>query len=198
MVRIDLAEPYSVRFAREAIRDSLRAHGEECILMHTYHVNEDYETQPKCPVCHDEVYEQGERHDCSRCYGTGFDGGIKEVWRAWGQFSDTNDSEDIGKRGRWHPQERNFHTEYVPDLQQRDFVVRVSQWSADHRVLAIEGIYVLLQVQGESLRTGNQAGQTVLNNIGQRSSIQKLSSTMPIYRYNILGQQFPRFDGRER
>lgn len=198
MSRVDLPEHYSVHFARQAIKDSLSSLGEECVLIHTYHVNEDYETQPRCSACFDEIYEQGERHDCPNCYGTGFDKGIKEMWRAWGQFSDTNDSEDIGKRGRWHPQERGLHTECVPDLQQRDFVVRVSRWSADHRVLDIEGIYVLLQVQGESLRTGNQAGQTALNNIGQRSTIQKLSEKMPIYRAPILGQQIPRFDGRER
>ena len=36
MARLDLIEPYAVRFARQSIRDSLSSHGEEVVLMHAY------------------------------------------------------------------------------------------------------------------------------------------------------------------
>lgn len=129
MVRVDLTEPYAIRQAREAVRDSLRSHGEECVLLHMYHVNEVQDVVPRCPACYDDVYKQGERYDCPRCYGTTFDGGVARVHRAWALFTDAQDVETFGKRGLWHPIASSVQTEPFPDLWQRDYVVRVARWS---------------------------------------------------------------------
>lgn len=198
MPRIELVEPYAVRLARQSIRDSLMSHGEECILLHMYHVNEVDGIVPRCPNCYDDVYEQGSEYNCPQCYGTTFDGGVKDVYRAWAIFTDAQDSENLTDKGIWHPRDASVHTEHIPDLWQRDFVVRVNQWSLDHRPLSIEGVYVFKQVTNETLRTGNRHGQTWFDNIGQRADVQWISTSMPIYNYPFVGQVFNRYDGKPR
>lgn len=198
MTRIDLAEPYAVRMAREAIRDSLRSHGEECVLLHMHHANEAQDVVPRCPVCYDDVYKQGERYDCDRCYGTTFDGGVAQAWRAWALFTDARDVETFGKRGVWHPVPAAIQTEPFPDLWQRDYVVRVVRWSADHRPLEVDGVYVLKQVDNESLRTGGMHGQTQYDTVGQRGELTMVAPEMPINLYPVVGVRFDRFDGRPR
>jgi len=198
MPRIDLIEPYAVRFARQSVRDSLMSHGEEVVLLHTYHVNVDQEHAQRCPVCWDDVYEGTTHFDCEHCYGTSFDGGIKNIFRAWAIFTDAEDHEDFSKRGMWHPKECNMHTEHVPDLWQRDYVARVTSWTLDHKVNGIEGIYVCKEVANESVRTGNRIGQTGFDNIGQRADMQRIGDEMPIYKYELVGQRFDRYDGMER
>lgn len=198
MPRIDLPEPYAVRLARQSIRDSLMSHGEECILLHMFHVPESEGKDPRCPICYDDVYTASAEFDCSRCYGTTFDGGVKYANRAWGIFGDALDQETFGKRGLWHPTERTLQTEHMPDMWKRDFVVRVDSWTLDHRPTGIEGIYVFDEVNNESIRTGNHYGQTELHPIGQRANLKKISEDMPIYKYAVVGKVFNRFDGRER
>lgn len=194
MARIDLPENYAVRQLRSNVRDSLMSHGEEVVLLHTFHVNEDQGTVPRCPECYDDLYEASDKNDCGTCYGTTFSGGIKDAKRAWAIFTDASDDEVVGKRGVWHPVKRNLHTEYTPDLWQHDFVVRVTYWSDDHRPQGVEGIYVCDSVTNESLRTGNRPGNTRLDNVGQRADLQRISEQMPIYKLPIVGVQFNRQD----
>lgn len=198
MPRIDLLEPYAIRQARQAIRDSLMSHGEECILIHLFHVPEVENIQPRCPVCYDDVYKQAEEFDCTNCYGTTFDGGVNTAHRAWAIFGDAQDKETFGKRGYWHPTERTLHTEPYPDMWKRDFVVRVTGWTADHRPTGIEGIYVFDEISNETLRTGNHFGHTQLYPVGQRADLQRIAEGMPIYKYPIVGQVFERWDGKIR
>lgn len=148
--------------------------------------------------CYDDVYKQGERYDCNRCYGTTFDGGVAQAFRAWGLFTDANDAETFGKRGLWHPIASSVQTEHRPDLWQRDYVVRVAKWSSDHRVEEIDGIYVFKQVVNESLRTGGMHGQTIYDTISQRADLQMIADNMPITLYPVKGVQFDRFDGKPR
>lgn len=198
MARLDLTEPYAVRFAREAILDSFRSHGEECVLLHTYHIDEDENTQPRCPECFDAVYEQGDKFDCPTCLGTTFQGGIKAAYRAWGLFTDASDAETVGRRGVWHPVARSLQTEHEPDLWQRDYVVRVARWDAGYRVAEVEGVYALKQVSNETLRTGGRHGQTRFDAVGQRADLTRIAETMPVYRYVQPGAAFDRADGRSR
>ena len=200
MARIDLVEPYAIRLARQSIRDSLMSHGEECILLHMFHPNEvqDDLRYPRCPVCFDDLYSQGAKYDCPNCYGTTFDGGVKDVFRAWAIFTDANDEETFGKRGVWHPVASSIQTEHIPDLWQRDYVVRVGSWTMDHRVESVDSIYVFKGVTNESLRTGNRLGQTLFDTVGQRADLQQISADMPIGKYPFVGQRFDRFDGRPR
>lgn len=200
MPRLDLVEPYAIRLFRQNIRDSLRSHGEECILIHMMHANEvqDNPAYPRCPVCFDDLYNQASKFDCDRCYGTTFDGGVKDIYRAWGIFTDADDSETFGKRGLWHPIASRVQTEHVPDLWQRDFVVRVGSWTRDHRVESVDAVYVFKNVENESLRTGAALGQTGFDTVSQRADLQQISSDMPINKYPFVGTKFDRFDGRER
>lgn len=198
MARVDLVEPYAVRMARQSIRDSLMSHGEECVLFHMYHVNEVDKTVQRCPVCYDSVYKQGEKFNCPQCYGTTFDGGVKDVYRAWGLFTDANDEETFGKRGFWHPIASSIHTEWQPDLWQRDYVARIASWTLDHRVVEVDSIYVFKSVSNDSVRTGNRLGQTNFDTVAQRADLQLISTEMPIWQYPLKGQQFQRYDGQPR
>ena len=198
MPRVDLVEPYAIRLARQSVRDSLMSHGEECVLLHMYHANEVQDTVPRCPACYDDVYKQGDRYDCNRCFGTTFDGGVAQAFRAWALFTDATDAETFGKRGLWHPIASSIQTEHLPDLWQRDYVVRVASWTPDHRVADVDGIYVFKQVVNESLRTGAMRGQTVYDTISQRADLQLIAENMPISLYPVKGVQFDRFDGRPR
>ncbi|QDF18596.1 hypothetical protein SEA_PUPPER_110 [Gordonia phage Pupper] len=197
MARVDLVEPYAVRQARQHVRDSLMSHGEEVILLHTYHVNEDEGKHPRCS-CWDDVYQQNDKYDCPRCYGSTFEGGIKHAMRAWAIFTDAQDSESTSKRGVWNPQEVTMHTEHLPDLWKRDYVVRVKGWTPDHRPTGVMGIWVMREVTNESLRTGNRLGQTSFDVIGQRADLTRLSEDTPIHRYPVVDKQFHRFDRRPR
>lgn len=198
MAIVDLPEPYAIRFVRQGVRDSLMKHGEECILLHLYHVPEVQDKHPRCPLCFDDIYSQGEKYDCPSCYGTTFEGGIASAYRAWGIFGDAADQETFGKRGIWHPVARTLQTEPFPDMWKRDFVVRVTSWTVDHRPTGVEGIYVFDEVSNETLRTGNHFGHNELHAIGQRADLQKVSDDMPIYKYPVVGRVFDRFDGRPR
>ena len=194
---VKLPEPYAIRLARQSVRDSLMSHGEECVLLHMYHANEVQDVVPRC-FCFDDVYKQGDKYDCPRCYGTTFDGGVASAYRAWAIFTDAQDVETFGKRGLWHPVASSVQTEHLPDLWQRDYVIRVARWTADHRVDEVDGIYVLKQVTNESLRTGAMHAQTVYDTIAQRAELSMIAENMPIYLYPAVGQRFDRFDGRTR
>lgn len=199
MARIDLVEPYAIRMGRQAIKDSLMSHGEECILIHMWHVNEAEELhQQRCYTCYDDTYKGTDNFKCNRCYGTTYEGGVKDIYRAWGIFTDSNDSETFSKRGMWHPLASSIHTEHHPDLWQRDFVVRVAEWTLDHRVVKVDSIYVFKEVTNESLRTGNRMGQTDFDNVAQIADLQHISEEMPIFEYGFEGKRFDRYDGKAR
>lgn len=197
MPRLDLPEDYAVRQLREAVRDSLRSHGEEAVLLHMFHVSDPENTARRCR-CFNAAYEQSEDFDCGYCYGTTYEGGVMTAYRAWTMFTDAQDVETISKRGVWHPVARQLHTEHLPDLWKRDYVARVTSWTRDHRVNGIEGIYVFDDVNNDTLRTGAQLGQTGRDTVGQRAALTRISESMPIYRYPLVGQQFARFDGKPR
>jgi hypothetical protein len=199
MARIDLVEPYAIRLARQSIRDSLMSHGEECVLVHMWHVNEATPLRhPRCAVCFHDIYKSGDKYACPACYGTTWEGGVKDVYRAWAIFTDSDDAETFGKRGLWHPTASKVHTEHMPDLWQRDFVIRVARWSIDHRVLEVDGIYVFDNVQNESLRTGNNHGQTSFDNVSQIADLSRISDAMPIGKFPVVGVKFDRYDGKVR
>jgi hypothetical protein len=196
--RIDLPENYAVRFARQSVNDSLMSHGEEVVVLTAYHVNLDYATRPRCPVCFDDMYQAGAENDCDQCYGTTFQGGVKQAARVWAIFTDAQDKEDHSKHGVWHPIARELHIEPFPDIMEHDWIARVTSWSADHRPQGVEGLYVCDVVDNESLRTGNRAGQITLDAVGQRAGLERLSEQHSIYKYPIVGQVFERLDGKVR
>lgn len=203
MARVDLPEPYAIRMARKAVRESLMAHGEEVIALKMFHAYSDEGKVPRCPVCFDDVYKQGERASCSACFGTTFEGGIKEFSRIWALFTNIDSSESKRKRGEWQEKDRQIQFEPFPNLYENDYIMRVKRWSQDHRPLEFSGIYVLQAVTDEAIRTGNQFAQTEEDRVGQRARGVEMSTDSVIYKVidrGIVRSDFtvPRLDGRNR
>jgi hypothetical protein len=191
MPRIDLPEPYSVSLARQAVRDSLLSHGEECIALQMYHVNDDENIARRCPQCYDDIYKQSELANCGDCFGTTFAGGVKTAVRVWGLFTDQATAEQIGQNGVWAPDQRDVQTEPFPLLGEHDFIVRVRMWDSAHRPLEIEGFYGVQQVTRNSLRTGNRFGQARWDVVGQKATITEMQKNAPICSYSVVGVLFP-------
>ena len=198
MAVIKLKEDYAVTQLREAVRDSLMYHGEECVLLTMYHVNADENVQPRCADCYNSSYKQSRKSKCPTCYGTTFQGGVKLACRAWALFSDNIVDETYAKHGVWSTDRREIQTEGLPLLLEHDYAIRVRRWSLDHRVEEIEGIYGINQVTQPGLRTGARFGQNVMDIAGQRASLSFLQEESPIYLYKPVGQKFDRIDGRPR
>lgn len=169
--------------------------GEECIILHTFHVNEDPD-QPRCTLCWDDDYKQTGKYDCPNCYGTTFEGGIKEEWRAWGLFTSNIQGETKAKRGEWELDARRVQLEASPDMGEHDFIIRVLQWDNDlHAPLVLGGRYVMGPVEEDTLHTGNQYAQQDDDKIGQKANITLLSTEHPLYLYQItLGERLYRED----
>jgi hypothetical protein len=185
-------------FASQAVREALMTAGEECIVLHLYHVFEDDGTQPRCS-CYDNVYEQIADWECPLCYGTTFVGGIKNIWRAWGIFSDHPLSEKYAKPGMWTSDDRSVQLENEPTLMQHDFLVRVQQWDNYGAPVLLGDRFVIDEVKQSSLRTGNRYGQTIMDVYGNSGKIHRVPPNHPIQNYNIaLGTPLPRVDGLPR
>ena len=190
MPRIDLTEDYSVKLARQTVRDSLLSHGEQCILLQMYHVGADEGTAQRCPH-YDDIYKQSEQSSCPDCYGSTFAGGVKSAVRAWAIFTDHVAAEQVGQNGVWTPDQRDVQTEPFPLLTEHDFIVRVRMWDPNNIPLEIEGYYGVQQVTRNSLRTGNRFGQYTWDVVGQKATVTELQKNAPISFYPVLGIQFP-------
>ena len=191
---IKLVEDYTVNYARDAVRTSLARFGEEAILLQLFHPGVDDDAD-RCPVCFDDVYPSAGFLDlggrvCTQCYGTTFNGGVKAAQRVWAVFSDSTNQESIGKHGTWVKDAREIQCEPFPALIEHDVVVRVQQWSPDHRPLVVGGYYALQEVTRDSIRTGNRFGQSTWDVVGQRAQLLKLQAKVPILGYPVLGVQF--------
>jgi len=199
MPRIDLPEDYAVALLRQSVRDSLMSHGEEVIILSLYHVSSDEGTQPRCPVCYDDVYAQSENQQCTKCWGTTFDGGVRVAARCWALFTDQESQEEsLGKHGVYGPDQRQVQVEYPPELRERDFIIRVRRWASDHTPLEIQGFYILGKPDPTSLRTGNRFGQYEWDYAGTVAPVSEASSSHVITKYPVRGETFARIDGKPR
>jgi hypothetical protein len=188
MAAIKLVESYAIDSLRRDVRDSLIMAGEPCILLQMYHPEVDKDA-PRCPNCHDDIYTGGEG-DCTICYGTSVEGGIKLARQVYGLFSDHVAAEMYAKQGMWPPDAREIQTEFYPLLLEHDIVIRVRDWDDSRRPVAIEGFYNIAQVTRTSLRTGLRFGQEGWDVVGQRAAITKVNQTLPITRFPVIGQFF--------
>jgi hypothetical protein len=195
MAIIKLVEPYAVNYARTCVRDALMYHGEESVLLSLYRETDNVQ---RCPRCHNDAYNDSEA-DCPVCYGTTWysdadrKGGVRDARRAWCIFTDHSVSEQYGQYGTLTPDQRTVQTEAFPMLVEHDFIVRVKRWSPTHEVLEVGGFYQVEAVTRNSLRTGNQYGQTWQDVIGQSTTCSWIPpSTMGLPQlYPVLGETFP-------
>lgn len=185
---IKLVENYAVAQARQAVKDSLQAHGEACILLSMYHRFSDSD-MPHCPYCTDDVYT-GSGEVCTICWGTTIQGGVKQASKVWGLFTDNVEGEVYGKRGVWQADNREFQTEAYPQLMQHDYVIRIRKWNANGTPAEIEGFYAIKEVTKDSLRTGTRSGQTDNDIIGQKAQISEVSNITNIAKYPVIGIPF--------
>lgn len=197
---IRVPENYAVSFGYANIKQTYQAIGEELILLRMYHVNTDSQTQPRCGVCYDDVYKNNEDPNCPYCYGTTFQGGVKEAWRAWGIVDDQNEDEKISKTGVWQNETHQVQTEAHPQLNQNDYMIRIKEWDTNRQEpLEIGSYYKIGPVDPVSVRTGNRFGQTNQDRIAQKFQASLLPRTHVIYNYDIRKEvTFPRYDQQPR
>lgn len=186
---IKLVEDYAVKQARNLVRESLQTHGEQCIALAMYHPFFDAD-RPNCPYCNDDVYT-GSGENCSICWGTGIQGGVKYAAKVWAMFTDTPGVEKYDKRGVWVADVREIQTEAFPLLLEHDYVIRVRRWNENHTPAEIEGYYGIQQVTRDSLRTGNRFGQSAADIIGQKAQLSKLADNVNIAKFPVIGVPFP-------
>jgi hypothetical protein len=186
---LKLVEDWAVTQLRRDVRDALQLDGEQCIILSLRHPVADG-SDPKCPECHDDLYNEGEV-GCRQCYGTGFAEPIKEMAKVWAVFTDNIEDEDLGKRGVWTPDNRTMQTEAFPKLMQHDVVVRVRRWTPDGRVAEVDGYFGVSKVTYNSVRTGNRMGQYSWDVVGQKANVDQLiDGTSGITNFPVLGKKF--------
>lgn len=186
MAVIRIPQPYTSAWIANSTREALMTVGEECILLHTYHVYDDLETQPRCG-CFNSAYEQSARWDCPHCYGTTFLGGIKDSYRVWAVFSDHPMDETYSKQGMWTADDRSVQIEAEPAIMRHDFLIRVMQWDNLHNPLSYGDRYIVGEVNQLTLRTGDQYGQqnNHADSYGQKANLHRLPPGHPLQQYTV-------------
>lgn len=182
MGRFDYPEDYSVRLARQSIRESLMSHGELSIAFAAYHPSTDEEAQRLRCTHYDDVYKDklSENH-CSICYDTSYTE-FRDIRRVWAIYTDSEEQEVETRRGTWAPRVKNIQTEHSPQLINGDYIVRVSYWE-DTKPLVVEEVYRIDSVSPESLRTGARFGQAYFDIVGQKFRASKTDDEHPLYNF---------------
>ena len=188
MAVIKLVEDYAVSQLRKDVRDAMVMTGELALVLQLYHAG-DTDTVP-CPQCGDDIYKSPEA-DCRSCYGTTFDGGVRQVVKVWTVFTDNIEGERVSNKGIWQTDNRHVQFEAFPAVTEHDVLVRVKEWSADGIPQSIKGFYMLSQVTVRSLRTGPRWGQQVADVVGQKAQLTELAPHHKmIQHYPIIGRSF--------
>lgn len=188
MAVVKLIEDYAVAQLRKDVRDAMMLGGELSVLLSLYHSG-DPDALP-CPQCGDPVYKSSEM-DCTSCYGTRFNGGVRTAMKVWAIYTDKEVAEELGPRGTWQPDQREVTFEAFPTVTEHDVLARVRHWGADGTPATLEGFYRLQKLQRRSLRTGNRFGQWAWDVVSQKAQVTELSTQAEgISRYPILGQTF--------
>lgn len=188
MAVIKLVENYAVSQLRKDVRDSLMMTGEQAVLLQLFHAG-DSDAVP-CPQCGDSVYKSPET-DCYSCYGTMFDGGVRQAMKVWALFTDHVASEQLSQRGTYQVDQRSVQFEAFPTVIEHDVIARVSSWNFDGTPGTVEGFYILQQVTRRSLRTGNRFGQSSTDLVAQKAQLSELSGAVKmIERYPLAGKTF--------
>jgi hypothetical protein len=184
MGRVDNVEPWAINQLRRNVRESLQSHGEEVIGLRMFHAGIAGDDVPRCH-CFDDVYKQSSEYKCPDCYGTTYQGGVRQVLRLWAMFTDSDWDERKDKRGQYLPEQKQVQIEGDLQLIQNDYLIRVKKWSKDHRPLELGSRYVLGRTSHDSLRTGNQYGQTDADLVGHKSPVSALDPSHPIYLFPV-------------
>jgi|SRR3954462_2705138 len=203
MTVIRTPQQYANRRMAELVRESFQTVGELCIFLKMYHAwVEDSEAESAhCPRCWDPFYKESTDMACSVCGGTGLSPnstsrGVKQFGRAWCVVSDnTNNQEVLRKYGQWDQDDREMQLEGGIEPEDHDYVVRVLRWTADYRPLELGPRYKIDNPQPVSVRSGNEFGQSALNNVvGYKFRAQRLRDFQPVVKFDFPSTQpIPKF-----
>ncbi len=195
-----LPEPYANATAAQHVREALASLGEEVMVLSMFHEEVDSGVVQRCTRCWDDVYQQASESDCPVCYGTSFQGGVRQRFRAWALFTDDQGKvEKFTRRGLTTPHTFGIQLEHYPEVTEHDYVVRVASWSNDHRPLALGDRYSLMNMTEISLRTGAAMGNQTYDRLGYRGQAEWQDSSAAIYLYPIPSNTpVPRVDGLAR
>jgi hypothetical protein len=198
MAVIRVPQSYTRSWASQSVREALATVGEECIVLHLYHIKEDEGIQPRCS-CYNSTYDQPSEWECTSCFGSTFAGGVKNIWRAWGLFGDHPLDEKYAKTGMWTPDDRSVQLENEPLLMRHDYIVRVQQWDLYGSPVIMGDRYIIDEIKQSTLRTGNAYGQNGMDTYGNAGNLHRLPENHPIQNYSIpLGVPIARMDGLPR
>lgn len=187
---IKLPENYAVARQARSVAEAFQFIGEECIFLRMRHAAIDgtdaINPAPRCTRCWDADYNQASDEYCPNCYGTTFDQPIAKMGRIWSLFSDNTSSRELLRKwGEWQTDDREVQIESVVDADEHDYIIRVMQWSPDHRPLEIQGRYRIDNTLAVSLRTGNRLGLQAADTIGTTCKAHFLSSFHPVMQFKL-------------
>lgn len=196
VVVVRLPQQFSNQRWAQYVREAAQTVGEECIYLLMYHVSIDDGIQPRCSRCYDADYNQATDYECTICYGTGFNGGIKKFGRAWSIFKDNESFDELQRKyGEWESDDRSVQMEPGVEVHEHDYLVRVQQWSQNGSPLTFGPRYRIDNNAEITLRTGNRFGQMVVDKVANTMKAHMLHQFHPIHQFNIpLGTPVPRFD----
>lgn len=196
MAVVRLPQPYASNHVSMQNMEALQSVGEEIIYLSMFHVNIDGENQPRCTDCYDEDYNQQDTFKCLTCYGTTYEGGVKEACRAWAIVGDAQNMEDFSKQGVWNKERVTAQVEITPVTMSNDYIIRVARWSDTHVPLVLSDRYIIEDVGIRSVRTGARLGQVYARDyFGQKTYMSRVDPNHPIQSYPIsLTEPMPRLN----
>ena len=193
MAVVRLPQPYANNQQSMHNIEALQTVGEEIIYLSMFHVNIDGDSVPRCENF-DGEYGQDSHYRCDNCYGTTYDGGVKEACRAWAVVGDAQNIEDFTRQGVFNKERVVAQVEITPVTMSNDYIVRVTRWSDTHVPLELGDRYIIEDVSVRSIRTGARYGQVYTQDyFGQKTYMSRVDPDHPIQLYPIsLTEPMPR------
>lgn len=117
-------QAWAIEQERRRHNEALYQYGEStmfCLMWHILDFNDGL--VGRCPTCYEsagevaDVYGQPSKNKCPDCFGTSFEGGFKAIIVRPAIFSDSDESENLTKRGLVHPQKLSIDS--TPDFRIR-------------------------------------------------------------------------------
>lgn len=180
--------PHQPTISRAAMQhiEAAQLLGEQVIILNMYRVGRDEGVAPRCPNCYDDVYKDSDTSQCPVCFGTTFQGGVKQMSRAWAIPGDADNTQEFKPRGAWESDTRSVQVERYPDLFEHDYLIRVFDWGPNWVPRTLGPRYRFSGAVHEvSLRTGARYNQTFLDRIAQTSNLALVDRQSPIQLFKI-------------
>ena len=163
-----------VRYIRKAVREALEAEGELAIYYQMYNP-QNSEGVPRCTHCLNGAYQQsdwGASMICPWCFGTTFEGGIRQAWFTPLLFSKPDVRDDRHPYGDLAEQTSDL---YLPDFisaWKGDFAVRINGFN-----IASQNPFKVTPEAVEVWKIETPQVSVVKDGLSQIGSFQRVGST---------------------